>query len=57
MAGTTNKKKVAIGYSRDINNQTLEEIMSKIAEKNKTVRIGYTDENQKYFKDFKRGKI
>lgn len=57
MAGTTNKKKVAIGYSRDINNQTLEEIMSKIAEKNKTVRIGYTDENQKYFKDFKKGKI
>ena len=57
MAGLTNKKKVAIGYSRDVNNQTLEEIMDKILEKNKTVRIGFTDENQKYFKDYKKGNL
>jgi len=57
MAGLANKKKIAIGYSTDVNNQTLEEIMEKILEKNKNVRIGFTDENKKYFKDYKKGNL
>lgn len=57
MAYTTNNKKIGIGYTGNVSNQTIEEIMGKIQEKNPELRIGYTDDNISYFKNYKKGKI
>ncbi len=51
---TSSNKKISIGYSNNVNNQTIEEIMNKIREKNPSIRLGLTDENQEYFKQYKK---
>lgn len=56
LKGVTNKKKTLIlGYTRK-QVETLEEIMQKVYEKNKEVMIGFTGENQKKYKEFKKRK-
>ncbi len=54
---TSSNKRMTIGHSNNVNNQTIEEIMDKIKEKNPEVRIGFTDENKEYFKQYKKGNV
>ena len=56
IVATDNKKKISLGHTSNANDQTLEEIITKINEKNPDIKLGYTDENRKYFKDLKKEK-
>ena len=57
VAYTSNNKRITIGHSNSVNNQTIEEIMDKIREKNPSIKVGFTDENKEYFKQYKKGNI
>ena len=57
MAYTSDNKRIGIGYTGNVSNQTIEGIMAEIQAKNPTLRIGYTDDNITYFKNYKKGKI
>lgn len=57
VAYTSNNKKITIGHSNSVNNQTIEEIIDKIREKNPSLKIGFTDENKEYFKQYKKGNL
>lgn len=57
MACTVNKKRFAIGYSSNANDDTNDEIMREIKLKNPDLRIGFTDENKKFFKEYKKENI
>lgn len=57
MTYTADNKRIGVAYTGNVSNQTIEEIMGKIKEKNPSLRIGFTDDNIAYFKDYKKGKI
>ncbi len=53
---TKDKKKIAIVTSQ-YNNKEIDEVLTAIKDKNNQIRIGYTEENRKFFKEYQKEEI